>query len=94
MTKLWLFAALMIVGCSNGCSGDKPPHPAPIPVGDICEKAQVKLDDLKCSWRVNSKGEPWASSCHYLADTGYPRIVDVAVCVASKGSCTEAEQCK
>lgn len=81
-----------VVALLLGCGASE--HPAPIPVGDACELAQTTLDGLGCSWRVNSAGETWAGSCHYLADHGYPRILDAAKCVHSATSCAGAKSCR
>lgn len=89
MTRtLWacfLAGLTLAIGCSTG--------PAPVPVGDACERAQARLVEMSCAWQVNAKGGTWASSCHYLANNGYPRILVVAECVASSTSCTGAKSC-
>lgn len=88
---LWRGARAGLLGgvLAIGCSGT---GLAPIPVGDACERAQKTLDALECPWRANSAKEPWASSCHYLADHGYPRILVVADCMAAAPSCAAAKE--
>lgn len=81
-----LLGAVLAIGC-------KPDHPAAIPVGDACERAQAQLVTMGCSWQVNSAGGTWASSCTYLAGKGYPRVVSVAECVAASTTCTGAKSC-
>lgn len=81
-----LLGAVLAIGC--GSTG-----PAPVPVGDACERAQARLVELSCDWRVNAKGGTWGSSCAYLAEQGYPRILLVADCVSAAPSCTEARAC-
>jgi hypothetical protein len=84
-------ATLALVAAVMACGGGG--HLEPIPVGDACDRAQARLVELGCDWRVNSKGGTWASSCAYLAGKGYPRIVEVAECVSAAPSCTEARAC-
>ncbi|MGL4808166.1 MAG: hypothetical protein ACRC4O_05435 [Giesbergeria sp.] len=84
--RVGLLGAVLAIGC-------KPDHPAAIPVGDACDRAQGRLVELGCDWRVNSAGGTWASSCTYLAEKGYGRIHVVAECVASSTSCTGARAC-
>lgn len=81
-----LLGAVLAIGC-------KPDHPAAIPVGDACDRAQAQLVALGCEWRVNSSGGTWASSCVYLAGKGYPRVVGVAECIAASTTCTGAKAC-
>lgn len=84
--RVGLLGAVLAIGC-------KPDHPAAIPVGDACDRAQAQLVELGCEWRVNSSGGTWASSCVYLAGKGYPRILVAAECVAHSTSCAGAKSC-
>lgn len=85
--KFAALAAVLLVACHPS------DHPTPIQVGDACERAQARLVELSCDWRVNASGGTWGSSCAYLAEQGYPRILIVAECVSAAPSCTEARAC-
>lgn len=82
-----LLGAVLAIGCHPS------DHPAPIPVGDACDRAQAQLVTMGCSWQVNSSGGTWGSSCVYLAGKGYPRILVAAECVAHSTSCAGAKSC-
>jgi len=85
--RFGLLGAVLAIGCHPS------DHPAAIPVGDACDRAQAQLVELGCEWRVNSAGGTWASSCVYLAGKGYPRVLVAAECVAASTTCQGAKAC-
>ena len=85
--RFGLLGAVLAIGCHPS------DHPTPIETGNACDRAQAQLVELGCEWRVNSAGGTWASSCVYLASTGYPRILIAAECVAASTTCQGAKLC-
>lgn len=86
-----LLVGLTVFGCPNPATVNPPD---PIKTGTQCEDAQRTLDTLDCSWKINAKKQTWASRCHALAETGYPRILVVGKCVEVSKTCEEAEACR
>lgn len=87
-------AYFLVWVCACACTPTTAPAPSPVPVGDACENAQSNLEKLGCDWKKNSAGQAWGQSCHILADKGYPRIREVAICVHMAKTCDDGKACK
>lgn len=90
-----LLCAILLTGCPVDPAYVKDPDP--IKPGTQCEDAQRTLDTMNCSIKEHVKKdgtkESWGQKCHFLANTGYPRILIVGKCVETAKTCEEAGAC-